>query len=45
MEFYDVHLSYIDIEIMEEEFVAVPEQGSGTLSKPVQSVFKALCAE
>lgn len=31
MEFYDVHFSYIDNETMEEEFVAVPEQGSGTL--------------
>lgn len=31
MEFYDVHFSYIDIETMEEEFVAVPEQGSGSL--------------
>lgn len=31
MEFYDVHFSYIDIETMEEEFVSVPEQGSGTL--------------
>ncbi|MEQ8197777.1 MAG: protease Lon-related BREX system protein BrxL [Clostridiaceae bacterium] len=31
MEFYDVHFSYIDNETMEEEFVSVPEQGSGTL--------------
>lgn len=31
MEFYDVHFSYIDTETMEEEFVAVPEQGSGSL--------------
>ncbi|MDU1228908.1 MAG: protease Lon-related BREX system protein BrxL [Clostridium sp.] len=31
MEFYDVHFSYIDLDTMEEEFVAVPEQGSGSL--------------
>lgn len=31
MEFYDVHFSYIDNETMEEEFVSVPEQGSGSL--------------
>lgn len=31
MEFYDVHFSYIDVESMEEEFVSVPEQGSGSL--------------
>lgn len=31
MEFYDVHFSYIDTETMEEEFVAVSEQGSGSL--------------
>ncbi|KHD16249.1 protease Lon-related BREX system protein BrxL [Clostridium butyricum] len=31
MEFYDVHFSYIDLDIMEEEFVSVPEQGSGSL--------------
>ena len=31
MEFYDVHFSYIDLETMEEEFVSVPEQGSGSL--------------
>lgn len=31
MEFYDVHFSYIDNETMQEEFIAVPEQGSGTL--------------
>lgn len=31
MEFYDVHFSYIDNETMEEQFVAVPEQGSSTL--------------
>ena len=31
MEFYDVHFSYIDSETMNEEFVSVPEQGSGSL--------------
>ena len=31
MEFYDVHFSYIDNETMQEEFIAVPEQGSGSL--------------
>lgn len=31
MEFYDVHFSYIDLDTMEEEFVAVPEQGSVSL--------------
>lgn len=31
MEFYDVHFSYIDNETMSEEFVSVPEQGSGSL--------------
>ena len=31
MEFYDVHFSYIDNETMEEDFIAVPEQGSGSL--------------
>lgn len=31
MEFYDVHFSYIDNETMEEDFVSVPEQGSGSL--------------
>lgn len=31
MEFYDVHFSYIDLDTMEEEFVSVPEQGSGSL--------------
>lgn len=31
MEFYDVHFSYIDNETMDEEFVSVPEQGSGSL--------------
>lgn len=31
MEFYDVHFSYIDVESMEEEFISVPEQGSGSL--------------
>lgn len=31
MEFYDVHFSYIDNESMQEEFVSVPEQGSGSL--------------
>ena len=31
MEFYDVHFSYIDNETMEEEFISVPEQGSGSL--------------
>lgn len=31
MEFYDVHFSYIDNETMEEEFISVAEQGSGSL--------------
>lgn len=31
MEFFDVNLSYIDLEENREEYVAVPEQGSGTL--------------
>jgi ATP-dependent Lon protease len=31
MEFYDVHFSYIDLEDMQERFVAVPEQGGGGL--------------
>jgi len=31
MEFYDVHFSYIDKEIFDEEFVSVPEQGGGKL--------------
>ncbi|MPQ42509.1 protease Lon-related BREX system protein BrxL [Clostridium tarantellae] len=31
MEFYDVHFSYIDIETMNEEFISIPEQGSGSL--------------
>ena len=31
MEFYDVHFSYIDNETMKEEFISVPEQGSGSL--------------
>lgn len=31
MEFYDVHFSYIDNDTMEEEFISVPEQGSGSL--------------
>lgn len=31
MEFYDVHFSYIDLEDMQECFVAVPEQGGGGL--------------
>ncbi|HDH04535.1 MAG TPA: protease Lon-related BREX system protein BrxL [Nitrospirae bacterium] len=31
MEFYDVHFSYIDNEIMEEHFISVPEQGGGSL--------------
>ena len=31
MEFYDVHFSYIDNERMQEEFISVPEQGSGSL--------------
>lgn len=31
MEFYDVHFSYIYLDTMEEEFVSVPEQGSGSL--------------
>lgn len=31
IEFYDVHFSFIDIETMEETFVAVPEQGGNKL--------------
>ncbi|OQA62462.1 MAG: Lon protease [Spirochaetes bacterium ADurb.Bin269] len=31
MEFFDVHFSYIDIETLEERFIAVPEQGGGKL--------------
>lgn len=31
MEFYDVHFSYIDIDSLEEHFVAVKEQGGGGL--------------
>lgn len=31
MEFFDVNLSYIDLEENREEYVSVPEQGSGTL--------------
>lgn len=31
MEFYDVHFSYIDNETMEENFVSVPEHGTGKL--------------
>lgn len=31
MEFFDVHLSYIDLETNEERFVVVAEQGGGTL--------------
>ncbi len=31
MEFYDVHFSYIDNDSMDEEFVSVPEQGTGSL--------------
>jgi ATP-dependent Lon protease len=31
MEFFDVHLSYIDLETKEERFVMVPEQSSGAL--------------
>ena len=31
MEFYDVHFSYIDNKTMQEEFISVPEQGSGSL--------------
>lgn len=31
MEFYDVHFSYIDNETLNEEFVAVSEQGGGKL--------------
>ena len=31
MEFYDVMFSYIDKEMMDEEFVSVPEQGGGKL--------------
>jgi len=31
MEFYDVHFSYIDLEVNEEHFVGVPESGGGSL--------------
>ncbi len=31
MEFYDVHFSYHDQETLEERFIAVPEQGGGSL--------------
>ncbi|MEG0284799.1 MAG: protease Lon-related BREX system protein BrxL [Vagococcus sp.] len=31
MEFFDVNLSYIDLEENREEYISVPEQGSGTL--------------
>ena len=31
MEFFDVHLSYIDVETLEEKFITVPEQGGGSL--------------
>lgn len=31
MEFYDVNFSYIDLETFEENYVSVPEQGSGKL--------------
>jgi ATP-dependent Lon protease len=31
MEFFDVHLSYIDLESLEERFVTVPEQGGDKL--------------
>ena len=31
MEFYDVHFSYVHQETMEEKFISVPEQGSGSL--------------
>lgn len=31
MEFYDVNLSYIDLEDMSEHYVSVPEQGGGKL--------------
>lgn len=31
MEFYDVHFSYIDREMLNEEYVSVPEQGGGKL--------------
>lgn len=31
MEFFDVHLSYIDVVSMEEKFISVPEQGGGSL--------------
>ncbi|MCK6605715.1 MAG: protease Lon-related BREX system protein BrxL [Ignavibacteriaceae bacterium] len=31
MEFYDVHFSYIDLEVNEEFHVTVPESGAGTL--------------
>lgn len=31
MEFYDVNFSYIDLDIFEEKYVSVPEQGGGKL--------------
>ena len=31
MEFYDVHFSYIDQEILEEKFISLPKQGGGSL--------------
>ena len=31
MEFYDVHFSYIDLQSLEEQFVTLPEQASGSL--------------
>lgn len=31
MEFYDVNFSYIDIDLFEERYVSVPEQGGGKL--------------
>jgi ATP-dependent Lon protease len=31
IKFYDVHLSYIDQDTMEETFISVPEQGGGAL--------------
>lgn len=31
MEFYDVNFSYVDVEMFNEEFVPVPEQGGGKL--------------
>ena len=31
MEFFDVHFSYLDLELGEERYISVPEQGGGSL--------------